>query len=334
MGQVMSPETGEVREGVWAYVEGGMGSISNALKARAEQKGVQFFTNNTIEHLGLAASGGKVITTSHTDNPASSHRNQFVAKKCAVSNLSPYHLYQHILDPSLVDPKILAQIQHADYSCGAFKINMVVDRLPDFSILPNDGSGRVQDHHKTTIHFESRIDEILRAGEEGNKGMIPSQPVIEMTIPSSLDPTLVPPEKRGQHHIVQLFCQYAPFKPRWEGRPEGEGDVWTDRDRQVFFERVMQSIERHVPGFSSTILHADILAPTDLERVFQLPQGNIFHGSLSLDQLFYLRPFKQHSYHRMSVDGLYLCGSGSHPGGGVTGANGRNCAQVILNDLR
>ena len=232
-----------------------------------------------------------------------------------------------------------------DFSCGAAKINLAVRELPWFACLEKGVGARTGDggkggpEHRGTIHFEHSMKEIESAWQQCSLGMLPDQPVIEMTIPSSLDNTLAPPGC----HVVQLFVQYIPYELRVDSFPahlknltrSGAGlcssDLWLDeRVKKMFVDRVLNRVELFCPGFKDSILHVDALSPLDLETVFGIPKGNIFHGSLSLHQLFHQRPVPGFSSYQSPVPNVYLCGSGAHPGGGVSGAPGHNAAQSIL----
>lgn len=227
------------------------------------------------------------------------------------------------------------------------KINCAVDKLPNFECLPTPKNVHHAPHHRATIHFENSVSEMETAYQEAVRGKLPKKPIIEMTIPSSLDSTIAPEGK----HVVQLFIQYAPY----ELHPS-EG-TWEDPSlKERFADRIFSIIEEHVPGFSQSVIGRDVLSPLDLERVFGLYKGNIFHGSLSLHQLGYARPAPGYSSYRSPIPGLYMCGAGrtridgshaledwleakqvsfvgAHPGGGVMGAAGRNCAMTVLSDL-
>jgi phytoene dehydrogenase-like protein len=213
-----------------------------------------------------------------------------------------------------------------DNGCGAVKINCAVDRLPNFLCCPNDPSkpNEPGPQHRGTVHFETRMEEIENAQREAAMGIPATRPVLEMTIPSSLDKTISPPGK----HVVQLFVQFAPYDL------DPKCGNWADEQfKNNFADRCFRIIDEFCPGFSSSVLYRDVLSPLDLERIFGLHRGNIMHGSLALHQLYFARPAFGFSRHRTPLENLYLCGAGAHPGGGVMGAPGRNCASVVLNDM-
>jgi phytoene dehydrogenase-like protein len=261
-------------------------------------------------------------------------------------------------------------VRFADYACGAFKINCAVDTLPNFTCLPNKAPNVAGPQHRGTVHFETTMEEIENAHREASLGMPATRPVVEMTIPSVLDNTLAPPGK----HVVQLFVQFAPYDvhpkighwadPAFKVRHccgclelnsfrLFEYDVWKacgyfaqptksrshptplpSFSQAAFVHRVFGIVEEQCPGFTSSVLYYDALSPLDLERIFGLHKGNIMHGSLGLHQLGYTRPAPGFSSHRTPLRNLYLCGAGAHPGGGVMGAPGRNCANVVISDLK
>jgi phytoene dehydrogenase-like protein len=200
------------------------------------------------------------------------------------------------------------------------KINLVVNKLPQFtclSHLKNDND--IGKNYLTgTIHMNAdSMRAIDDAYKEALNGKPSSKPVIEMTIPSILDKTLVP--QGSDHHVVGLFTQYAPPKMNW-----------TEETRQQYAKKVYSEIDKYSPGFSESILYQDILTPADLEREFSITGGNIFHGVMNLNTIFFCRPFFGYSSYRQGIKGLYSCSSGMHPGGGVMGAPGRNCAKELL----
>jgi len=177
--------------------------------------------------------------------------------------------------------------------------------------------------HRGTIHFESHMHEIEQAYREASLGQPATRPVIEMTIPTSVDHTIAPPGK----HIAQLFIQYAPY----DLHPSVGS--WADPAfKAAFVSRCLAQVDEFCPNFSRSIIGLDALSPLDLEQIFGLPKGNISHGSLGLHQLGYTRPMQGYARHRSPVKGLYMCSAGTHPGGGVMGAGGHNCAKVVLSD--
>ena len=311
MGQVAG------RPGVWAYVEGGMGALSNAIASAARAAGAHVHTNSEVDRILLNEAGTEVEGVRLTGGLA-------IAAPIVVSSATPMRTFVELLDAGALPPSFTEHIRHTDYSCGAFKINLALSCLPQFACMPDAPPGVPGPQHRGTVHFETSVDEIHEAYLDASAGRPASRPVIEMTIPSALDNTLAP----AGCHVASLFVQFAPYQL-------SGGSSWADEAfKTAFVDRVLDIVEEHCPGFRRSILHIDALSPLDLERVFGLHRGNIFHGSLSLHQLAYNRPAPGYSSYNTPVRGLYLAGSGAHPGGGVTGAPGRNAAAVILSDAR
>eukprot|EP01034_Spumella_vulgaris_P021985 gene21985-28072_t len=313
------------RKGVWAYVQGGMGSVSEAIASSARSKGAEIVTNATVRR--ILTEGDRAVGVRMDDGSE-------LFADTILSGTTPYHTFMELL-PGLarggveevnpVPPDFTHHIRHADYSCGAFKINCAVDRLPNFSCYPSPADGSPGPMHKGTVHFESTMEEIDHAYREASVGMPATRPVIEMTIPSSLDETISPP---GQH-VVQLFVQFAPYQL------DSKVGHWADPAfKNAFADRCFRIVEEFCPGFMASVLGRDVLSPLDLEQIFGLHRGSISHGSLGLHQLGFARPVSGFSSYRSPVKGLYMCGAGTHPGGGVMGAAGRNCSNVVLSDLK
>ena len=198
------------------------------------------------------------------------------------------------------------------------KINLALDGLPNFTAIP---SSNLQPHHKTTMHICPSMDYVERAWDESKYGEPSSRPLIEMTIPTTYDDSIAPAGK----HIMGIFLQYTPYQLR--------NANWHDV-KETYADRVMDLIEEYAPGFKSLVRHRQVLSPLDLEEIYGLTGGNIFHGEMSLGQLFFLRPVPGWAKYRTPVRGLYMCGSGTHPGGGVMGAPGYNAAHEILHDKK
>ncbi|XP_037439042.1 pyridine nucleotide-disulfide oxidoreductase domain-containing protein 2-like [Triticum dicoccoides] len=308
-------ETGGQR-GVWAYVEGGMGSVSSAISKAALEAGVQIVTNAEVSQVMVDENTGKVQGVALADGTE-------LHSSVVLSNATPYKTFVDLVPANTLPEEFLCAIKTADYSSATTKINVAVNALPQFrcckNINPKGGP-----EHMGTIHIGSEsMEEIDIAYKEAAGGFSSTRPVIEMTIPSVLDKTISPP---GQH-VINLFVQYTPYKL-------SEGSWQDPAVRKSFAERCFSLIDEYAPHFSSSVIGYDMLTPPDLEREFGLTGGNIFHGAMGLDSLFLMRPAKGWSDYRTPVKGLYLCGSGAHPGGGVMGAPGRNAAAVVLDDLK
>jgi phytoene dehydrogenase-like protein len=318
------------KKGVWSYVEGGMGSISNAIAKSAQDHGAEIALNATVRK--ILWKGDRVTGVEMADGSR-------LSSDLVVSGCNPYHTFMELL-PGLsqqsagagvggpLPMNFVKHLRFADYSCGAFKINCAVSSLPNFSCYPNSPDGLPGPQHRGTIHFECTMEEIENCYREASMGIPSSRPVIEMTIPSSIDRTLVPPgQGGGGSHVVQLFVQFVPYDL------DPKIGNWADEDfKNSYADHIFEIIEKYCPGFTSSVIGRDVLTPLELERVFGLQKGQICHGSLSLHQLAYARPMAGYAQHRTPLRGLYLCSAGTHPGGGVMGAPGKNCAEVILRD--
>ena len=296
---------GEVngRRGAWGHAIGGMGAISEALAAEARRLGVEIECNAGVQRVF----SGKVILENGNE----------VVGRAIVANVDPKLLFLKLVEPDRLDRDFRERIER--YKCGSatFRMNVALSELPRFSCLPGEGP-----HHASGIIMAPSLDYMDQAYLDARASGIARAPIVEMVIPSTLDPTLVDPvlAPKGAH-VASLFCQH--FAP--------EAD-WTTRKSEAV-ERIFDVVESHAPGFRASVIAHSALSPADLERQFGLTGGDIFHGQLSLDQLWSARPLLGHADYRTPVPGLYLCGSGAHPGGGVTGAPGHNCAREVLRDF-
>jgi len=313
------------KKGVWAYARGGMGSISNAIADAALEAGAEIVTNATVDRIlyeGKSVTGVLMKDGTRLEAPT------------ILAGCTPYHTFLELLpgmsrdsghaEESPLPPSFTKHVRFTDFACGCFKINCAIDKLPNFSCHPNDDSGLPGPQHRGTIHFENRMEELEHAYREASMGLPATRPAIEMTIPSALDATVAPEGK----HVAQLFVQYAPYDT------DPKVGNWADPHfKEAFVKRVFDIVDEFAPGFSDSVIDYDALSPLDLEKVFGLHKGNIHQGSLGLHQLAYARPVPGYSSHRTPLDGLYIAGAGAHPGGGVMGAAGKNCAHVVLSDL-
>jgi phytoene dehydrogenase-like protein len=223
------------------------------------------------------------------------------------------------MDPADLEPDFLDSIRAFRCEGTSLKMNLALSGLPDFTALPNESASQGAPQHRATMHICPTVEYIERAWDDAKYGQPSRSPLIEMTIPTMYDPSLAPPGR----HIMGIFLQYAPYTLK--------GATW-DELREPYAERVLDVIEEYCPNIRSIIVERQTLTPLDLERRFGLTGGNIFHGEMSLDQMFVLRPVAGWARYRTPVKGLYLCGSGAHPGGGVMGAPGHNAAREILKD--
>ncbi len=292
------------KRGLWGFVRGGMGSISNAIAQSARQYETVIRTDAEVERIEVERGRAKAVILADGD--------EFEAP-VIVSNLDPKRTFLTLLSPDTLEPDFLDSIRKYRCEGTSLKINLAVSALPDFKALP----GAPGPQHRATMHICPSMDYVEHAWDDAKYGRPSRSPLLELTSPTQYDPSLAPPGK----HILGVFLQYAPYTLR-------EGN-WDDL-RLPFAKRVIELVDEYAPGFSSTIEHMQVLTPLDLERDFGLTGGNIFHGEMSLDQMFCLRPVAGWARYKTPIQGLFLCGSGTHPGGGVIGAPGYNAAREIL----
>jgi phytoene dehydrogenase-like protein len=294
--------------GVWGYVEGGMGALTQAMANSAQDAGVEIRCGTSVSEI--------LVTNGRVRGVRLESGEELTARRVA-SNLDAHLTFEKLLDGRHLPENFRQAVSRIDYSSASLKINLAVSELPDFTCLP--GHSEPGPQHRGTIHIGSLPDYLERAYDDAKYGRPSEHPIVEMTIPTSVDRTLAPP---GQH-ILSLFVQYAPYKLA--------SGSWDDV-KEEFADRCIAEIARYAPNVPGSILHRQVLSPLDLERTFGLTGGNIFQGAMPLHQLFSLRPVAGWSDYRTPISGLYLCGSAAHPGGGVMGACGRNAAVEMLRD--
>ena len=305
---------GEVngKPGVWGHAIGGMGAISDAIAASARAAGAEIRTGARVAKLRMA--GGWVAG-------AVLESGEEIRARAVASGIGPKLLFRSIVPEDAVAPELRARFLNIKTGSGTFRMNVALSELPDFLSRPGTNQ---QAHHGAGIIIGPTIDYLDRAYLDARREGWSREPVVEMLIPSTLDDSLAPP---GQH-VASLFVQHvAPHLPT----PR----TWANaHEKEQFADLVIDTVTKHAPNFKSSVIARQVLSPLDLEMRFGLVDGDIFHGQLSLDQLFSTRPVLGHADYRLPVPGLYLCGSGAHPGGGVTGAPGHNAAREIIRDLK
>jgi phytoene dehydrogenase-like protein len=301
-------ETGGAR-GVWAYVEGGMGRLSEALAAAAREAGATLETKAEVTQIGVHGGRARAVVLSD---------GRTLEARAIVSGADPKRTLSWL--PASALPESFVQgVRALDTKSPVVKINLALDSLPVFAACPD--AREPGPWHQGTIHLgAASLAELEASFAEASRGELPARPMIELTLPSAVDSTLAP---RGRH-VASLFVQHVP--------PEASAAFW-DRERERFADRVLAQIDEASPGFSARVREREVLAPPDLERIFGLSGGNIFHGAMTLDRLGPLRPLAGWARYATPLPGLYLCGAGTHPGGGVMGACGRNAARVIAAEL-
>jgi phytoene dehydrogenase-like protein len=302
---------GEVNgnKGAWGHAIGGMGAITQAMARCAMSRGVQIHVDSPVRE--VIVEGGRAVG-------AVTENGQSYRASAVISNLNPKLLYQKLFDPAALPAEFREQIGRWRCGSGTFRMNVALSELPDFSCLPGR---KVADHHTAGIILAPTLSYMEQAYFDARTHGWSRAPIVEMLIPSTLDDSLAPP---GQH-VASLFCQHvAPQLPN--------GDSW-DRHREAVADLMIDTVDARAPGFKASVLGRQINSPLDLERTFGLIGGDIFHGALSLDQMFSARPMLGHGNYRGPLPGLYMCGAGTHPGGGVTGAPGHNAAREIIADF-
>jgi phytoene dehydrogenase-like protein len=301
-------ESGGAR-GVWAYVRGGMGGLTQALAAAARDLGADIRCESEVARI-LVRDGRAVGVALATGDE---YQAPIVA-----SNADARVTFLRLLDRSDLPEAFVRAVERISYASASLKINVALAELPSFRALPGTAPGP---HHRGTIHICPDQDYIERAFDDAKYGRPSAAPVLECTIPSVVDPTVAPPGR----HLMSMFVQYAPYELRYGS--------WDDR-REAFADRCFDLLDEYAPNFKRAVLDRQVLTPLDLERVFNLTGGNIFQGAMTPGQLFAFRPVPGHARYRTPLGGLYLCGAAAHPGGGVMGTPGLNAAREILGRRR
>jgi phytoene dehydrogenase-like protein len=233
------------------------------------------------------------------------------------SSVDAHWTFERLLDAEQLPAAFREAVARIDYSSASAKINLALSELPNFTCAPSQD---VAPHHHGTIHISPTLDYIERAYDDAKYGRPSEEPVLEITLPSAVDPSIVPDGK----HLMSIFVQFAPYTL-------AGGKSWDDA-KEEFADRCMAVLARYAPNMPQIVEHRQVLSPLDLERTFRVTGGNIMQGAMHLHQLFFMRPVAGWADHRTPIKGLYLCGAASHPGGGVMGACGKNAAEEILRD--
>ncbi|HXM16247.1 MAG TPA: NAD(P)/FAD-dependent oxidoreductase [Candidatus Eremiobacteraceae bacterium] len=291
----------------WGFSRGGTGAISNAIGAAAREAGVEIRTQAAVDKIlvknGRAA--GVVLKS-----------GEEISATVVSSSVDPHLTFEKFLQPNELPSDFLEGVRRYKYRGSSGKVNIALDGLPEFKVMPGTGA-----HLRGAISISPGVEYMERAYDDAKYGNFSRRPYIDMVIPSLTDPSVAPPGK----HVLSCFVQYAPYKL-------AQG-TWDDQ-REAFGDTVVNTIAEHAPNIKKLIIGRQVLTPLDLEREFGLTQGNIFQGELSLEQLFFLRPVPGWAYYRTPIDNLYMCGSATHPGGGIMGAPGRIASQVILKEWK
>jgi phytoene dehydrogenase-like protein len=287
----------------WGFSRGGTGQISNAIGSAAREAGVEIRTKASVAKILIKnnRASGVVLTS-----------GEEISCNVISSSVDPYLTFEKFIEPKELPSDFLESVRRYKFRGSSGKVNLALDALPNFRALPGEGA-----HLRGAMSISPGMEYMERAYDDAKYGHFSRRPYIDMVIPSLTDPSVAPPGK----HVLSCFVQYAPYKL-------AEG-TWDDQ-KEAFGNNVINTIAEHAPNIKDIIIDKQVLTPLDLEREFGLTQGNIFQGELSLEQLFFLRPVPGWAYYRTPVNNLYMCGSATHPGGGIMGANGRIASQVIL----
>lgn len=293
--------------GAWGYARGGMGAITKALTASFEASGGTIVTEAEVS---------KVIVANGRTTGVSLANGDVYQAATVVSNADVKRTFLKLVDEEELPGRFVKQVQNFKIRGSSGKVNIALDSLPEFPALPK-GSPCI----KGDMHFTDSIERMERGYDDWKAGRWSADPFLDMMIPTTLDPTMAPPGK----HFMSCFVQYCP--------PKLHTGEWTDSDRDAFGQTVIDQIADYSPGFKDRIIHMEVRTPKELEAEVGLTEGNIFQGELTFDQLLFNRPVPGYAQYRSPIDGLYICGASTHPGGGVMGAPGRNAAIEILKDL-
>jgi len=294
--------------GAWGYARGGMGAVSHALAGAFRAAGGELRTEAGVSRI-LVKKGR--VTGVVLDN------DEEIEADVVVSAMDAKRTFLDCIEAGDLPESFRHRIEHFKIRGSSGKLNIALDGLPEFPALPRGST-----LYHSDMHFVDTLSRMERAYDDWKDGTWSKDPYIDMVIPTLTDPTMAPPGK----HFMSCFVQYCPHKL--------EGREWTQPEREAFGQTVIDQIARYSPNFKDLILHVEIRTPEDIEAEIGITEGNIFHGELTLDQLLFNRPVPGFSQYRAPVSGLYLCGSSTHPGGGVMAAPGANAAREILRDLK
>ncbi len=298
----------------WGLPRGGMSGVAEAIAASARSFGAEIRTQAAVDHVLVEGGRAKGVVLAESGEEI---RGRVVASSC-----DPRLTFGKLVPAEHLDDDFRAKISRYRFRGSSGKVNLSLDALPEFTCLKEAGKSpeEMRVHLGGAISISPSIDYLERAYDDSKYGRFSRRPYMDMVIPSLIDPTMAPPGK----HVMSMFVQYAPYHL-------AEGD-WHEQ-REAFGDTVIDTLAEYAPNIKDIILHRQVVTPLDMEETFGLTEGNIFHGELTLEQLFFLRPAPGYIGYESPVKSLYLCGSGAHPGGGVMGAPGHLAAQSILNEI-
>jgi len=294
--------------GAWGFARGGMGSIAKALAGSYQSFGGEIMVDAGVDKILVTNGKVKGVVLDNGDE----HYADIV-----VSNLDPKRTFLNVMDENDLPADVVKKAKNFKIRGSSGKLNISLDGMPTFRAVPKD-----HELLKADFHFIDSLERMERAYDDWKNGTWSKDPYLDCLIPTHVDPTMAPPGK----HMMTIFVQYCP--------PKVDGKDWTDEQRDAFGKTVIDQISEYSPDFKDLILHAEIRTPREIENEVGLTEGNIFQGELTMDQLLFNRPFPGYAQYRGPVKGMYMSGSGTHPGGGVMGAPGANSAREILKDLK
>ena len=293
--------------GGWGFMKGGMGAVSKAIAGFALEHGATIRTEAEVDHV--------LIDRGRTSG-VRLESGEEISSKVVVSNADPKTTFLKLMDTGALPADFVEEIRNFRTYSTAFKINLALEEPPRYTAFDSKTVGI---KYPTYVHIGPSMDYLEKAYDDAKYGRPSQRPFITPVLPTIVDPDLAPPGK----HILNLFGGHAPYTL--------EGTTW-DQEREKFADTVIDTLAEYAPNLKDSVIHRQILVPPDLERIYALPQGHIFHGEMSLDQLFHMRPAPGYADYRSPIKGLYQCGSGTHPGGGVMGMGGHNAAREVLRD--
>jgi phytoene dehydrogenase-like protein len=291
----------------WGFAKGGNGSVSAAIASAARELGAEIRTNAAVARVAICNGRATGVVLESGEE---------IAAKRVVSSADPRRTFMDLVGPEHLPADFVEAIARFRFRGSSGKVNLALSELPDFTCLPGNGP-----HLRGAISISPSVDYLERAYDDAKYGEVSREPYMDIVIPSMIDPAMAPPGK----HVMSIFVQYVPYRVN---------GGWTDAKREAFGDTVIDTLARYAPNIRAAILHRQIITPADIERMVGLSEGNIFQGELALSQMFFLRPAPHWAKYATPIANLYQCGSGTHPGGGVMGASGRNAAQTILGALR
>jgi phytoene dehydrogenase-like protein len=292
----------------WGFARGGTGAISNAIADAAREAGVEIRTQAAIAQIIVKHGKAKGVVLASGDE---------IYADIVSSSVDPRLTFVKMIEKGNLPDDFLEEINRYKFRGSSGKVNLALDALPNFKAMPGPGA-----HLRGAISISPSVEYMERAYDDAKYGNFSRRPYIDMVIPTLTDPSVAPPGK----HILSCFVQYAPYKLR-------PGLNWDDQ-KEAFGDNVINTIAEYAPNIRDIILHKQVITPLDLEREWGLTEGNIFQGELSLEQLFFLRPVPGYAQFRTPIKNLYMCGSATHPGGGIMGGPGRLAALEILKDFK